>query len=89
MDGGRRRRKPQREGRAVADELGRGPREPVGKIVQRIQERGLIAPVLQDAGLVFQELVEVREDLGIAGPDLADGVIHETPPNRRPLLDEV
>ena len=89
MDGGRGLLQTQGEGRPVADELRRGPRHAVGKLVQRVKQGGLFVPVLQDAGLILIELVEIRQDLRVARADLADGVVHEPPPHGRAFLDEV
>ena len=89
MDGGGRLIEAHGKRRAVADQLCRGPGHAVGEFIQRVQQGGLFPPVLEDAGLVFIKPVEVGQNLGVAGSDLADGVVHEPPPHRRALLDEI
>ena len=34
-------------------------------------------------------LVKFREKLRVSGPDLADGIVHQAPADRRPFLDQV
>ena len=89
VDGGRRLLQAQGKGRPIADELCRGAGHTVRKFVERVEQGGLFVPVLEDAGFIFIELIEIREDFGVAWSDLTDGVVHEPPPHRRTLLDEV
>ena len=35
------------------------------------------------------QLIELGEELGVPGPDLADGIVHQSPAYRRPFFNQV
>ena len=62
--------------------------QPVVEIRQGVQQLGIFVAVPQDPGLVVIQPPVFRQGLGIPGPQLAQGLVHEPPPGRRPLPDE-
>ena len=62
--------------------------QPVVEVRQGVQQLGIFVAVPQDPGLVVIQPPVFRQGLGIPGPQLAQGLVHEPPPGRRPLPDE-
>ena len=73
----------------VSDKLRRGAAHAVGKLVERIQKRGLLAPVLEYARLVLIQSVELRKILRVPWAYLAYRVVEEPAPHGRAVLYEV
>ena len=80
---------PRGKSRSVAYELCRRAAHPVGKLIQRFEQRGLIAPVLEYARLVLIQSVELRKVLRVPWAYLAYRVVEESSPHRRSVLYEV
>ncbi len=72
----------------VADEHRSHLAQPPVKVGQGVQQLRILVTVPEDAGLVFIQPPVFRQGLGIPGPQLAQGHIHEPPPGRRSLPDE-
>ena len=74
---------------AVVDQHRAEADHPLVEIRQQIQEIRPLVAVPQDAGLVLIEPVILRQGRRVAGPQLAEGRIHEPPPGGGPLPDEI
>ena len=74
--------------RPIADEHRSHLAQPPVKVGQGVQQLRILVTVPEDAGLVFIQPPVFRQGLGIPGPQLAQGHIHEPPPGRRSLPDE-
>ena len=62
--------------------------QPVVEVRQGVQQLGIFVAVPQDPGLLVIQPPVFRQGLGIPGPQLAQGLVHEPPPGRRPLPDK-
>lgn len=76
------------EGRTVADQHRAHLNEPVVELRQGVQQAGKVLAVPEDTGLVLVQAAVLRQRLGVPGPQLAQGQIHEPSPCRRAVPDE-
>ena len=73
----------------VAHQLRAVFRQVQAEFVQHVQHVLPLPVVPEDAGLLLIDTVEVRQEVGVFRPQLADGKVHEAPPLRSPALDEL
>lgn len=76
------------EGRPVADQHRAHLNEPMVELRQGVQQAGKVLAVPEDTGLVLVQAAVLRQRLGVPGPQLAQGQIHELSPCRRAVPDE-